>query len=250
MVSNMYKIISFSVWGNDKKYLQGCYENIHLAKEIYPGWQTRFYCASNMDESFYRELLRLGAELTTVDIDKNSWEGLFWRFMPAFEDNVDIFISRDTDSRLNYREKAAVDEWLASDKDIHCMRDHVEHNVPMLGGMWGCRNKILHDLHKQFSEWQEREYKGSDQDFLRNVVFENYRDKIICHDRFYQGFARINGIFREPYDRPNLVFDLENKIDVEYHYIPLDFFGSHDIRSFPVSDTHEINLHVGQIYEI
>lgn len=124
----------------------GCVENIKLANKIYPDWTTRFYCDEKLGVDFLNKLRDMGAEIVIKKTFKSSWEGLFWRFAPAFETDVDVFISRDIDSRLNVREKAAVDEWLNSDKDIHSMRDHIEHNVPMLGGMWGCRNSVLNNL--------------------------------------------------------------------------------------------------------
>ena len=40
-------------------------------------------------------------------------------------------LSRDCDSRLNKREKLAVDELLKSDKNFHIMRDHPWHNTEM-----------------------------------------------------------------------------------------------------------------------
>ncbi|KAK8405419.1 hypothetical protein O3P69_001755 [Scylla paramamosain] len=45
----------------------------------------------------------------------------------------------DVDSRVSQREVAAVEEWLASRKMFHVMRDHPSHNVPVLGGMWDAR---------------------------------------------------------------------------------------------------------------
>ena len=65
-----------------------------------------------------------------------------WRFIPAFENNNTVII-RDTDSFLNIRDKAAVDEWLASDKKFHIIRDNqVGHTSRIMGGMWGVRNGL------------------------------------------------------------------------------------------------------------
>ena len=185
----MKKIISFSVWGDDKRYLNGCFANIELASKIYPTWQTRFYCADNMSQQFMSRLQDMGAEVVPMQIEQSAWEGLFWRFLPASENDVDIFISRDIDSRLNEREAAAVDEWLSSDKDIHAMRDHIEHNVPILGGMWGCRNHVLKDMQKKIKAYTNNQVKGSDQDFLRKWIWSEYKDKIIVHDRYHQGIT-------------------------------------------------------------
>jgi len=182
-------IISFSVWGDSKKYLDGCIENIILSKKIYPNWITRFYCDSVVDSYFISKIKNMGAEVVIMKTVKSNWEGLFWRFFPASEDDVDIFISRDIDSRVNEREQAAVLEWLESDKPIHCMRDHIEHNVPILGGMWGCRKGILKNLKDQIIEWNKYDYKGSDQDFLGQKVWEIYKKQIIAHDKYYKGFT-------------------------------------------------------------
>lgn len=47
------------------------------------------------------------------------------------------YIVRDSDSRLNARDRIAVEEWIESGKPIHSIRDHVNHCFPMNGGMWG-----------------------------------------------------------------------------------------------------------------
>ena len=50
---------------------------------------------------------------------------------------VDIFASRDLDSRINAREVAAVKEWQEnSTEPIHAMRDHPAHFTSLLGASW------------------------------------------------------------------------------------------------------------------
>ena len=46
---------------------------------------------------------------------------------------VDLYLSRDLDSRFSDRELYAVSDWLASKKPIHSMRDHYGHFIAMLG---------------------------------------------------------------------------------------------------------------------
>ena len=70
-----------------------------------------------------------------------------WRILPLFDKKVDVFICRDADSRLSYREKAAVDEWLESNKALHIMRDHPKgHKTIMLAGMCGFNNNIIRSV--------------------------------------------------------------------------------------------------------
>ena len=46
---------------------------------------------------------------------------------------VDIFHSRDLDSRPSQRELAALEEFYGSYQEVHIMKDHREHRVEMLG---------------------------------------------------------------------------------------------------------------------
>jgi len=62
---------------------------------------------------------------------------MFWRFLVADDNSVDRYMIRDSDSRLNDREKHTVDEWIESGYSVHSIRDHPNHNRPLNGGMWG-----------------------------------------------------------------------------------------------------------------
>lgn len=41
--------------------------------------------------------------------------------------------------QISSREAAAVEQWLATNKTFHVMRDHPQHDTTILGGMWGAR---------------------------------------------------------------------------------------------------------------
>ena len=126
------------------------------------------------------ELVRMG---TSDDTLANT----FWRFYPAFLENDVIMISRDTDSRLNMREKIAVDEWLASDKDFHIMRDHCCHRMRILAGMWGSKNNVLNPLAGALFNYIKPNVKFYDQIFLQDVVYPVIKNNCIIHDsqQFY-----------------------------------------------------------------
>ena len=137
------KIISFSLWGDNPKYTVGAIRNAELAKQIYPDWICRFYLGQSVPDKIVWLLEAMqNVELVHKPVD-GDWTGMFWRFEPASEEDVEVMISRDTDSRLNMREKAAVEEWLKSDKRFHIMRDHPFHKFPVLGGMWGAKKGVL-----------------------------------------------------------------------------------------------------------
>ena len=181
----MTKIIAFSLWGDDPKYTVGAVKNAKLAKEIYPGWQCHFYIGDGVPSSIIEQLME--EEAVVIMTKGGGWNATFWRFYSA--DSNDLFISRDTDSRLNLREKAAVDEWLASDKDFHIMRDHPYHQTEILAGMWGCRNGILKGVKDMIHDYDMREYDGvyqNDQNFLREIIYPMIKDRAIVHDEYFE----------------------------------------------------------------
>src|SRR5258705_2986561 len=111
--------------------------------------------------------------------------GMFWRFLAATDETVDVAIFRDADSRLGARERAAVDEWLAGDHDVHLMRDHPWHRTAIMGGMWGVRGGALWNLRTLIAQHQPRSYWQCDQDFLRERVFPLVRERAHVHDEFF-----------------------------------------------------------------
>lgn len=187
------KIISFSLWGHDpKKYSGGAAPNMELAQQWYPGWQLRVYC-----EPHYAKLMSgLGYQIILRRTTRGPWEGLFWRFDPIMDPAVEVFISRDLDSRLNPRESAAVREWLAGDKLAHVMRDHREHDVPILGGMWGCRHnaELAGIFLERLNRWTAWDRRGVDQDFLAQCIWPRLEGRVLVHDSIpnHQGWPGIH----------------------------------------------------------
>lgn len=209
MTSN--KIISFSLWGADPKYTRGALRNAELAKTIYSDWTARFYCASSVPNDIVEALLQRNVEVISVD-HPGDWTSMFWRFAPAGEDDVFAMISRDCDSRLSAREKAAVDEWLVSNKDFHIMRDHPFHRYPIMGGMWGAKRGVLREIDQLLMNFRAENRWGVDQDFLAQVVFPIVKKQSMIHDEFYakskfptrrKDFEYVGEIFDQD-DHPNL----------------------------------------------
>lgn len=181
----MKKIIAFSLWGNNPKYTIGALYNAELISEIYPGWKARFYIGSSTPSNVARKLEKVDSEVVLMN-EPGDWKGMFWRFYPAGESDVEIMLSRDTDSRLSLREKTAVDEWLASDKDFHIMRDHPAHDALIMGGMWGARGTILKDIKRMIDEYQKGDFWQVDQNFLREKVYPLVKDISFVHDEFFE----------------------------------------------------------------
>jgi hypothetical protein len=118
--------------------------------------------------------------------EQGNWSGMFWRFYPASEEDVDVMVSRDCDSRLSNREKQAVDEWLNSGKGFHIMRDHPWHGTQILGGMWGVRKGVLPNLKNMIDNFQKGEFWQVDQNFLTQVVYPIVKHDSMVHDEYHK----------------------------------------------------------------
>lgn len=157
------KVITYTLFGAGKENdsvsnrYDSLLSNISItAKELYPGWIVRIYHNFRKESESERTVLHdLDCQFNHVDvcsvpeiidnipaltpIDPALLGGLnprMLRFLVMLDPNVDIFISRDTDSVIWPREVDAVDEWLRSNYTFHLMRDHRKHNHLMLAGSY------------------------------------------------------------------------------------------------------------------
>jgi hypothetical protein len=182
----MKKIISFSLWGTNPIYNIGAIRNAELAKEVYPDWVCRFYYGtSTLNETIEKLKTFDNVELINMGVE-GDWTGMFWRFYPAGEEDVDVVIVRDCDSRLNQREKDAVDEWLNSDKGFHIMRDHPYHTTEILGGMWGSKKGVLPKIKDYIDLYIKGNFWQVDQNFLRELIYPKVKNNSLVHDEFFE----------------------------------------------------------------
>lgn len=158
--------------------------NAELAQEFYAGWQCWFHCARDVPGAILAELRRHPHVRVIQMPEDGGHRGLFWRFFPASDPDVEVMIVRDCDSRLGHREAMAVREWLMSDRMFHVMRDHPSHNVAVLGGMFGVKRPLLGGMREWIGDAPEyaRAGMGSDQDFLTRVVWPRVRETTLIHD--------------------------------------------------------------------
>ena len=204
----MKNIVAYSLWGDHPMYWVGALRNIELVKKYFPGWICRFYIDSNCKQELINTIKGDTVEVVLVN-SKDSFHGMFWRFWAAEDLDVDIFLSRDCDSRITEREVKAIKEWIDSDKYFHIMRDHPYHTVPILGGMWGCRNGIMKSigLLKLMKNWTHYSIKGCDQDFLGQIIYPLVKNVSMEHSEFNLRFGPTCGEIRNfPTIRNNYEF--------------------------------------------
>lgn len=196
----MKRIISYSLWGDSKLYVQGAIDNFYLAKEYYSDWTVRYYIAQ--DCPVISKLQSLGAEcvvmdsIPTLDKTRSGWEddwqhqAMFWRFLAFGDPEAEYIISRDCDSRLSKRESTAVAEWIESGVLGHIMYECDAHYNGIMGGLNGLVGglftqdniviSINNFLQNYKSLYQER-WVFADLIYLRDWIFSNIQFSVMTH---------------------------------------------------------------------
>lgn len=182
----MKKIISFCLWGDNPRYTIGALKNAELAKEIYPDWICRYYVGKSTPINIINDLYESDNTEIFIMNEKGDWAGMFWRFFPASDSDVEVMLSRDADSRLSRREKKAVDQWLDSDKGFHIMRDHPGHGTPIVGGMWGAKIGCVPEMKSLISKYSRGDFWQVDQNFLREKIYPIVKGNSYVHDEFFE----------------------------------------------------------------
>lgn len=209
--------ICFSLWGTNKKYTVGAIENAKLAKIIYPGWKCKFYIGNDITNDIELELLK--HDCIIEKIDSSGFIGLFWRFY-GMGDDIEYFISRDADSRLSLREKAAVDEWIDSGKSFHIMKDHKHHqHNKIMGGMFGCKGGLFKNIKEMINKYviNDVSERGPDQEFLWREIYPLIKDDNLTHDLYSKwpvdriGDDHVGSIYDENNKQCTRFRDIDNR---------------------------------------
>jgi len=208
------KIISFSLWGANKKYTIGAIKNVELANKFYPGWTCRFYCANNVPEDIIKNL-RDNSEVIILN-ENPDWKFPAKRFLVMAEPDLDRVIFRDTDSRIPEREVKAVNEWIESGKFLHIMKDHPYHGgFPILAGMFGVVGGLFDHIEKLLEIANDiPEQYHFDQIFLQKYIWSVLQNNCMIHDEFF--LKKPFPTKRNNFEFVGQVFD-ENDISVQEH---------------------------------
>jgi hypothetical protein len=184
----MVKVISFCLWGTIGKYNIGAIKNADLAKKFYPDFECWFYIQeSSVPKNIIEELERRdNVKIIYREGDVNTCKPMMWRFEPVLDPNVELMMSRDTDTRILLREKLAVDQWINSNKIFHIMRDHPYHCNNILGGMWGMKKNNMADWNKLMSSVVQHTNRDYDQNFMSDVIYHIYKNVSMIHASYHR----------------------------------------------------------------
>lgn len=224
----MKKIISFSIWGDIRLYCIGAIKNALLAKKYFPDWICRYYYDISVPKIIIDYLSNLSnVEFFFVDIPSgakiykdNGQFGMFWRFYPFNDDDVEVWMSRDIDSRISEYEAIQINDFLQSNKVLHTFSDSNEpicrggtvtfrnyinsHDTRIVDGIKLDINTLTCDQDKINCKFYD------DEKFLNNVLFPYYKQSFIRtnrvkhnNERYFNTFTgSFTGQILDEYDKP------------------------------------------------
>ncbi len=173
----MVNCFSFCLYGDRPKYTIGMCRNVQLINQFYPDWRIYIAIGLGVPDDIIDVL---GAQPNVVLYKTGMGGGvnMFYRFFVLDNDDVDVMVVRDADSRIHARDRWCINRWLAlahEGRGAMATRDHVCHNTPILGGLWGIRKGVL---------------PGKVRDFFPSLEADGYEfkyedDQIALSERVY-----------------------------------------------------------------
>ena len=229
----MTKVISFSLYGNLPKYNIGSIKNSELYKKFFPDWEMWVYHNDSVPKETLDILKNNKVNLIDMQVEEGPRNAL-WRFLPAQDESVDYFISRDCDSRLFERDVISVNDWIESEKPFHIIREHPwGHTWVINAGMWGCVGGFIEDIKDSMNEYFKNSkwsnVREVDQWFLKECIYPEVKDYSFISDEFVNFEGRSVPINRdreidnfafigEPFDENDIPLDPSHRELIKDYY--------------------------------
>jgi hypothetical protein len=150
-----FKVISYVLYKDNEYYEyyeRGIEYNIRLAKLMLPDYEV----------------------IINYPQEKQRCLNMMYRFHPAYHEDYNIVLCRDSDSLITWREVKEIRKWEASGKNWHGINDNPAHSIPMMGGMIGFKTEALKKLYPTFeslTEGWDLSQHGSDQNLIMQRLY-------------------------------------------------------------------------------
>lgn len=185
--ANKKRVIAFSLWGNEKRYIFGALRNLLLAPDLFPDWELWFYVDNSVSPGFLEIITSLGGHVILQPNNQTQQDKLCWRFNVANHSDIGYFLVRDADSVFSLREANAVQEWIDSKKWFHIIRDWWTHTDLILAGLWGGVAGVLPNIPALLKNYTPSSVAtpNIDQWFLRDCIWRYVKTSCLTHDRCF-----------------------------------------------------------------
>ena len=177
--------LSFSLYGSETRYLDGALANAASYRSIFPGWQMWVYFDSSVPVEVLEALRNNGVHL--INMTGSNLNPMTWRFLIASDADVSRYCVRDIDSRLLFRDYAAVRSWTESSFQAHIIRDHPSHIVSYVkvpGGTWCAKHAAFPEMRRYLQAESKDTGYGADQNFLQKALWPVIQTITLQHVSF------------------------------------------------------------------
>lgn len=181
----MVNVFSFCLYGPENPlYYRGLLENIYLAGVHFPTWKVYVYYAPDVVESMITHL-SVCSSVVLIPTHVMGPANMIHRFYAIDEPDVDVMLVRDADSRIHWKDRWAIREFLSSPQVAHTIRDHEAHTARIMGGLWGLKKSAGVSIRALYAAYTEDMTKGHrvahDQNFLADAVYPLVLSHLLIH---------------------------------------------------------------------
>lgn len=179
------KVVSFCIYGSNDKYCRGLLENIDIIKNKLSDFHIFIYVGDNVPEQWITRYNEYD-KVKLIHTNRIGHDNMINRFFAIDEENVDVMIVRDADSRIHDRDLWCVHHFIHSNFLAHTIRDHPYHVTQIMGGLWGLKkgllNKPLKDLYLLYNSKNSVVNQiQHDQSFLRDLIYNLIKNNLIVY---------------------------------------------------------------------
>lgn len=184
----MKKVISFTLFGSADKYCKGLLKNIEIIKESFPAFEVWVYVGDGVPEKIMNTM-RANPNVRIIETGEVGLVNKFHRFFAIDDHEVEVMFVRDADSRIYARDISVMNDFLASDKLFHIVRDHPNHTYKILAGCFGIKkgllNAPLRDVFNDYRKTHEVTTFWNDQEFLATMLYPYILGVSFIHDELH-----------------------------------------------------------------
>jgi hypothetical protein len=179
------KILSFSLYGKNNKYIEKFIYNTPAYLEYFFDYEIVLYADIEIHDRIHKHCIENGIRLVLKERLGES-DGMFWRYLPIIEQMGDLCLVRDVDYRPCRYELDLVNSFIDSSFEFHIIRAHHDHRMPIMGGLFGIKKTLYKQFKNGYREWSkfnvfENVVYNDDQLFLGNYVYKMVWNKAMIH---------------------------------------------------------------------
>lgn len=167
------------------RYYRGLLGNIDLIHKHFPDAYIYIYVGNDVPDSYVIELSTRKNTVLRFTYHVGA-RNMIDRFFAIDEPDVDIMFVRDADSRVHWKDRWAIREFLNQPQFVaHTIRDNIQHTADMMGGLWGIRKTSGLNMTSEYATYNEDPEKGHrlghDQNFLSDMIYPKVVSRMLVH---------------------------------------------------------------------